>query len=179
MLSPGASTTPMMADFDERSLVLTGFMGTGKSTVGALLATQLQRPFIDVDELIVARTGWPIPDLFARYGEAHFRAIERGVCHEVAVRTGEVVATGGGALVDDASREVLLRYAFVVCLDADPNTIEARLVGETGRPLAGEWRERWQARAPIYASLPHHVWTEGRTPQQVAEEVIALWKSES
>lgn len=136
----------MMADFDERSLVLTGFMGTGKSTIGLLLATMLQRPFIDMDELIVARTGWPVADLFARYGEAHFRAIERGICHEVATRTGEVVATGGGALVDDSSREVLLRYAFVVCLDADPDTIEARLVGETGRPLAGQWRERWQAR---------------------------------
>jgi len=169
----------MMADFDEHSLVLTGFMGTGKSTVGALLAVQLQRPFVDMDGLIVARTGWPIPDLFARFGEAHFRAIERGLCHELATRTGEVVATGGGALMDEASRAALLRYTFVVCLDAEPSTIETRLVGETGRPLAGQLRERWQARAPIYASLPYHVWTEGKTPEQVAEEVIALWKNGS
>jgi len=179
MGSPGASTIPMMAGFEDRSLVLAGFMGTGKSTVGRLLAARLQRPFVDMDELIVARTGWTIAELFARYGEGHFRAIEHGLCHELAARAGEVVATGGGALMDDASRAALLHHTFVVCLDAEPNTIEARLKPKSGRPLAGQWRERWQARAPIYAALPHHIWTEGKTPEQVAEEVIALWKKES
>lgn len=159
----------------DANIVLTGFMATGKSTVGALVAQALGRPFVDMDALIEMRTGWAIPELFGRFGEPHFRAIERGLCFELAVQNGLVVATGGGALVDDASREVLTRCCWVACLSADEAEIERRLSLGDNRPLASQWRPRLAQRQAMYASLPHQIQTTHKTPEILAQEVIELW----
>ncbi|HWP34554.1 MAG TPA: shikimate kinase, partial [Thermodesulfobacteriota bacterium] len=90
-----------------RNLVLVGLMGAGKSAVGRALAARLGRPFVDTDALVEARAGRPIPAIFAAGGEAAFRALEREVVAEVASRGGQVIATGGGAVVDPASRAAL------------------------------------------------------------------------
>lgn len=164
---------------DSRNIVLTGFMATGKSTVGALLAKKLHRVFFDVDTAIEHRTGLVIPRIFAEYSEPFFRAIEKGICHEIALQKNYVVATGGGAVVDEESRNALLKTGFVVCLIASPETIEARLKGSDSRPLAGEWRERLAERKKIYDLLPHQIDTTGKSPETVAEEVLALWQNAS
>lgn len=162
-----------------KNIVLTGFMATGKSTVAAILAKKLERVFADVDTVIEHRTGLTIPTIFAEYGESFFRAIEKGICHELCLRDNLVIATGGGAILDEDSRRAFLRTSFLVCLSASPELIEARLQSADNRPLANEWRERLKQRQKIYGSIPNQVDTSNKTPEQVAEEVLHLWQNES
>jgi shikimate kinase len=164
---------------DTRNIVLTGFMGTGKSTVGALLAAKLNRVFVDVDTAIEHRTGLTIPRIFADYSEPFFRAIEKGICHELMLEDHLVIATGGGAIVDDDTRREMLKHGFLVCLTAAPDVIEARIQSVDIRPLAGEWRKRLEERQSIYDNLPRLVNTTDKTPEQVTEEVLSLWQNAS
>jgi 3-dehydroquinate synthase len=159
---------------EPRNVVLTGFMGTGKSTVARLLAEALGRPCVDTDELIAARAGKSIPTIFEQLGEAAFRALEADVCAELAAQSGLVVATGGGMLVSPENRAVLLRSAVVICLDAAPETIAQRLQSEGGRPLAGRWQALYEARRPVYAALPYHVPTDDQPPEAVTQAVLHL-----
>ena len=124
-----------------RSIVITGFMGTGKTTAARALADRLGWPLLDMDAEIERRAGRSIRAIFAEQGEPAFRQMERALVAELAAGSGMVIATGGGALVDEGSRERLLASACVVCLDAAPEVIEARLAGSSARPLAGEWRD--------------------------------------
>lgn len=159
---------------EPRSIVLTGFMGTGKSTVARLLAEALGRPLVDSDDLIVERAGLTIPEIFAQQGEAAFRALEARLCAELAAQTGLVIATGGGMLIPPGNRALMLRSAVVICLDAAPETIEARLNTSAGRPLAGQWRELYEARKPVYAALPHHLATDDLTIGQAVQALRSL-----
>ncbi|GIK29420.1 MAG: shikimate kinase [Chloroflexi bacterium] len=159
------------------NIVLTGFMGTGKSTVGRLVAGRLKLPFIDTDALIEARTGRTIPAIFAEDGESAFRAMERDVCAELADQRGLVIATGGGTLIDPRNCAVLAPNAMIVCLWASPEAIESRLSHTGHRPLAATWRGLLEQRTPIYRQLPYHVDTTGRAPHDTAQEVIALWQA--
>lgn len=152
-------------------------MATGKSTVGQLVADELGLAFVDTDELIEARAGRSIPTIFAQDGEAAFRALERDVCAELATRAGLVIATGGGMLIDPRNRAALEPNALIVCLWASPETIEKRLAGSAGRPLASTWRALLEQRTPVYCQLPHHIDTTGRAPEDTAREVIALWQT--
>lgn len=166
-----------MATRSEQNIVVTGFMGTGKTTVGQYLAVRLERPFVDTDAEIERRAGRSIAAIFAQDGEAAFRRIEARLCRFYAGQRGLVIATGGGMLVDPGNREVMLASGFVVCLDASPDTIRARLAGETNRPLFnGDWEALLALRQPAYAEMPYHVNTDGQPPEAVAEEVLALWK---
>jgi shikimate kinase len=163
----------------ERNIVLTGFMATGKTTVGQIVAIKLGRVFYDVDTAIEHRTGLTIPRIFAEHSEPFFRAIEKGICHEIALQKNLVVATGGGAIIDDDNRDALLKTSFVVCLSASPEIIEARLLKFDLRPLAGKWRELLEKRSSIYEALPNCIDTSEKTPEQVAEEVLILWQNAS
>lgn len=159
-------------------IVLAGFMGTGKTTVAIALAERLQWAWVDTDALLQARLGgMPVRGVFARYGEPFFRAVEKGICLEVSLWHKHVIATGGGALLDEQTRTWLVERCFVVCLTAKPETIEARLAGETDRPLAGQWRTLLAQRQPIYDSLPYQVATDDKTPLAISEEVVALWQA--
>lgn len=166
-----------MNEAAQRPIILAGFMATGKTTVGQILAERLQREFIDMDELIVQRTGCAIADLFAKYGERFFRTIEKGICHELSIRRSMVISTGGGALMDADSRAVMLAHGFVVCLLADPAVIEQRLRLSSDRPLAPTWRELLAARMPVYQSFPLQMDTTHKNPDQIAEEILSLWFS--
>ena len=164
---------------DPRNLVLTGFMGTGKSTVGQMLATQLDRVFFDMDTAIEHRTGLTIPRIFAQYSEPFFRAIEKGICHELALQQHLVIATGGGALIDEDNRRIMQQTGFVVCLTATPDSIEARLKQSDARPLAGRWRELLALRQPMYDQFAHCIDTTDKTPDTITEEILTLWQNES
>ena len=115
------------------NIVLTGFMGTGKSTVGRLLAERLGYEWIDTDEFIETAHG-PIPEIFATGGEEAFRTLERTVTAKLAERDGQVISTGGRLMLDPANAAAL-DGAVVFCLTADADTIAAR----TG-PAAADWR---------------------------------------
>ncbi|HOU15899.1 MAG TPA: 3-dehydroquinate synthase [Anaerolineae bacterium] len=162
------------------NLVLTGFMGTGKTTVGREVARRLGRAFVDMDDIIAARAGKPIPRIFAENGEAAFRALEAAVCAELSAQDGLVIATGGGALVDAENRRVMQRGGVVICLDATPDEILRRVGDNHERPLLNVADPRAEvarllaARREAYAAIPWHVQTDGRAVEDVATQVLAL-----
>jgi shikimate kinase len=138
-----------------RSVILVGFMGAGKSSVGRLLARRLGLCFLETDAIIEAREGRSIPEIFAERGEAHFRALEARVLEELTERTGHVIATGGGFPCRPGAMERLGALGTVVWLSADFDVLHARATRGGGRPmLAGRTREEaralWEARQAYY-----------------------------
>jgi shikimate kinase len=118
-----------------RSIVLVGLMGAGKSTVGRRLAKRLGLPFADADEEIERSAGHSITEIFDRYGEAAFRAGERRVIARLIDGPVKVIATGGGAFADEATRALILERCIAVWLDADTETLVGRLGRRSHRPL--------------------------------------------
>ena len=169
-----------MADAGRRNIVLTGFMGTGKTTVGRILAERLAMEFVDTDELIEERHG-PIPEIFEQQGEARFREMEWAVAQELSDRRDLVIATGGHMMLDPRCAGALEPASTVVCLTADPRTVLGRIArpGAAQRPLlrCGDPYERvkqlLEERAAGYARF-RSVDTEGLDPQEVADAVVDL-----
>jgi shikimate kinase / 3-dehydroquinate synthase len=165
---------------NHRNVVLTGFMGTGKTSAGRLLAERLGWPFVDLDDRIVAAAGKPIPAIFAEDGELAFRDLETLACQAIGEEWGLVVATGGGAVLRPANREALIAAGTVICLEASPDAILERVGSATDRPVLGEGNraervgQLLEERSEAYALLPHHVDTTGLTASQVADRVLAL-----
>ena len=161
----------------EKNIILTGFMGTGKTTVGQRLAERLQRPFLDSDALIVQRDGRSIADIFAEDGEAVFRAWERRVALELAQRQGWVIATGGRLMLDAENAAALSASGLVYCLTAVPQTILARVQGGAKRPLLSgpDPTERIQRlldeRREGYGRFPQ-LSTDGKTADQIVDELL-------
>jgi len=161
------------------NLVLTGFMGTGKSTAGHFAAQMTGMPLVDTDKVIAARAGMPIREVFRSLGEPEFRRIERDLCTEIAARGGQVIATGGGMLVDPANMAAMMEHGIIICLWAPMEELRRRLTGDPSRPLAGEWEAVLGQRQRVYEAMPHHIYTEGKRPEQVAEEAVAIWRNHS
>jgi len=165
---PAEAPAPARADWRLRPIVLVGLMGSGKTTVGKRLAARLDWPFVDADAEIEEAAQMPIADIFARFGEAHFRDGERRVIARLMEGTRNrrepcVIATGGGAFVDPETRALILRDATAVWLDASLDTLAARvskrstrplLIGRDPRTVLGELMEK---RAPCYREAPIHV----------------------
>ncbi len=162
------------------NIVLTGFMGVGKSAVGREVAARLQRTFIDMDETIEQQAGMSISDIFARHGEDVFRAMETALLRELTQRQGLVIATGGGTLIPAENRVMATRSSLVICLTAGMDTILERVQADESRPLlAGNNRsDRIKTllaqRAAAYDEIPYQIDTTGRSIAEVADEVIAL-----
>ena len=111
------------------NVMITGFMGTGKTVVGREVAQRLGWPFVDMDAEIERRAGKPIARIFVEEGEATFRRMERELCHELAARQELVIATGGGALIPDENREILSANGLVVCLTCEVSELLHRMEG--------------------------------------------------
>lgn len=142
------------------NLVLVGYRGTGKSSIGAALGRALGWPVVSTDTLVVERLGHPIAEFVAARGWARFRAIEREVVIDAAERDRVVIDTGGGAVLDPESREALKARGFVVWLRASPTTIADRIARDGGRPAlrAGETATSeietvLAEREPIYGAM--------------------------
>jgi 3-dehydroquinate synthase len=164
------------------NIVLAGFMGTGKTTVGRELAWQLRRSFVDVDEEVMRRTGLAIPDYFARHGEGAFRQQETAALAEIARSAGQkVVAAGGGAAMTPENRAFLHRIGPVICLEAPLNVLWNR-VAQTDRPLARD-RDAFAAllerRQAVYRGLPYHVSTRSGSPAAIAQVIAARFSASS
>ncbi len=167
----------------ERKLVLTGFMATGKSVVGAIAARRLGWPLVDTDRELVARAGKPVAAIFSEDGEGRFRALERELIAELCQQARPaVIATGGGALADQANYTALARAGVIICLAARPEVIAARVLragatrpklAEGGKPLLERIGELLAARASVYALAAITIETSGLTPEEVAERVLA------
>ncbi len=160
-----------------RPLVLSGFMATGKSTVGRSVAQRLKRPFVDLDQLIEDQAGCSISELFRTRGEPAFRALERQALLDVLRDDAVVLSVGGGALLDRAMRLDVLERARVVTLRASAAEVARRAATDTARPLLGATAdvEGTQAllelRAPSYAECHASVDTEGRDVAAVVADV--------
>lgn len=168
-----------------RNIVLTGFMGTGKTAVGRLLAERLQRPLIDVDSEIEREHGTSIAEIFAGQGEAAFRSMEAAVIRRLAGTEGSIISTGGGAVLREENLDTLRRTGIVVCLTASPETVLKRTsVAAGARPLLrtedplGRIIEMLRVRRPFYEKADLIIDTEGKTPADVAEEIIARIEDE-
>ena len=159
-------------------ITLTGFMGSGKTTVGRLLADALGCPFMDLDDLVVKKAGKSIPDIFAQDGEPAFRQLEAQVLRKTVDKYAEstaVLALGGGAVLAPASAALLHEKTVCIYLRATLDTLLARLEGETaGRPLAdASLADRLASREPIYEETAHVIIdTDGLSPDEVADEII-------
>ena len=159
-------------------ITLTGFMGSGKTTVGKVLADFLGCPFMDLDDLVVKKAGKSIPDIFAQDGEPAFRQLEAQVLRKTVEKYAEstaVLALGGGAVLAPSSAALLHEKTVCIYLRASLETLLTRLEGETaGRPLAdASLADRLAAREPIYEKTAHVVIdTDGLSPDEVADEII-------
>jgi shikimate kinase len=150
-------------NFHGRSLVLVGLMGAGKSTVGRRLAARLGMDFIDADEEIEHAAGMPISAMFEKFGEAAFRDGERRVIARIIAGPPCVLATGGGAFVNPETRALILGEALAIWLDADIDTLVARVARRDTRPLLKDKDPREvltalaAVRNPLYAEAPLRV----------------------
>lgn len=165
---------------EKQNVVLTGFMATGKSTVGRLLAAQLGYIFVDTDELIVARDGRSIADIFREEGEGAFRRWESLIAQELAGQSGLVIATGGRLMLDEGNAAALMANGRVFCLTAAPETILARLQDDDGkRPLldvpepAQQIERLLELRKERYGRFPQ-IATNDKTPDQIAAEILQM-----
>jgi shikimate kinase len=164
------------------NIVLIGYRGTGKSTVGKLLARRLGHELVSTDAEIVKRAKQSIPEIVAQHGWEYFRDVESDVCRDLAERDQLVIDTGGGAILRPQNVEVLKRNGKLIWLTATVETITARIGGDTQRPsLTGtksfvdEIRDVLRDRAPKYqAAADHVVQTDGRSIQHLIEAILAL-----
>ncbi|MBQ8343197.1 MAG: shikimate kinase [Clostridia bacterium] len=163
------------------NLILCGMMGCGKTTIGREIAAHSGKICCDTDEKIVEKHG-RIADIFARYGEAHFREIETETVRALAQKDDLVIATGGGLVLKEENVELLKKSGKIVYLRAKKETLLIRLQNDGQRPLlqsekglSDRLEELLKARAPIYENVADHVVdVDGKTPDEIAAEIIAL-----
>ena len=174
-------TTPdkLTAGIRPRRIVLTGFMGSGKSTVGPLLAARLGWRFVDADDVIAAEAGCSIPEIFTREGEAAFRERERAVIARLAGESALVLALGGGALETEATRSLLLDApeTLLVHLEVELATTLARCRGtEHLRPILADeanLESRYRRRMPLYRTAHLSIAVDTLAPGQVADAILS------
>lgn len=167
------------------NIILTGAMGTGKSTVGRTLARELDWQLVDTDEMIEQRAGKTIPEIFAEQGEPGFRKIESDVARSLAGLERHVIATGGGILKTPGNYEILLAGGFVVLLEATAEEIYERIKDATHRPLIdpndpmGSIKRLLEERREMYGQVEVKIPTTGLNHHQVAEKIIALYDAQA
>jgi len=165
-----------------KNVILVGFMGTGKTAVGRVLAKRLGLRFVDMDDIIEEREGMKIPEIFEKKGERYFRHAESKVARDIALQSGLVVAAGGGAVIDEENVRNLKSNGVMFCLVATPETIFSRTKGHTHRPLLNvsdpkeKIAELMAKRAEYYARADYRIDTGNLTVEGVADKIMELIK---
>ena len=159
------------------TVYLCGFMGCGKSHVGRMLAAQLNRELIDLDKYIVAMEKLSIPEIFDKFGEPHFRKLESKYIRELA--GGKIVATGGGALINDETAKFARESGISVYINTSFNICYRRIKGDTNRPLVmnntpGQLEELYNKRAEIYQKNATFMVNGNTRDSIIAEEIKKL-----
>ena len=121
----------------QKNIALTGFMAVGKSAVGRQLARRLKRPFVDLDRVIEDKEGMGVQEIFRQRGEGYFRRVEKEILKEILSKDEQVIATGGGAILDDQSLKLLRDRSILICLTASPKNLVRRSGAKPLRPLLG------------------------------------------
>jgi len=160
-----------------KNIILTGFMGVGKTSVGTRLARDLGYVFVDTDELIEADQKITITEIFSTFGEPYFRDVEARVIGSVLAGEGQVVATGGGAVIREENRRAFKENGVTICLTAHPESIYGRIRHETHRPLLQgpgpqeKIRELLAAREQFYRQADFIIDTSERSVESVITEI--------
>lgn len=166
----------------DQNIVLIGFMGTGKTEVGKLLARMLDRDFYDSDTEIERIAGLSVSQIFRKHGEGFFRQIEKHVVRELSLKERAVIATGGGVVLDRENISLLKKNGIIVCLQAGPDVICRRVKDQQNRPLLqeGDLLEKINglltARQELYRCADYYIDTGDKTAAEAAQEVISLLK---
>lgn len=162
------------------NIYLVGFMGTGKTSVGRLLAKEKKLSFVDLDELIELKEQRRIVDIFAKDGEPYFRKIEKKILKQVATQKKFVVACGGGIVLDKDNIKLMKKTGTLICLSAKSEEILKRISQSTHRPIlnVNKPKERIELllkmRAPYYMQADHTVDTSKLTIKQVVQKIIRV-----
>jgi shikimate kinase len=156
-----------------RSIVLVGMMGAGKSSVGRRLAARLGIPFIDADAEIESAAGRTIPEIFAEHGESYFRAGEARVIARLLEQGPQVMATGGGAVMDASTRALIREKGVSVWLKADLDVLLKRTRRRGDRPLADKIKDLLPQREPIYALADITVLSRDEPHDTIVDEVVS------
>jgi len=161
-----------------KNLILTGFMGTGKTEVGRELARLLTMKLIDIDTEIIKSAKMSINQIFEQFGEQKFREMETEMIEKVSREKNVLISTGGGAVLRQENMDALKKTGMVICLMATPETILRRTSGTNARPLLQvekpleKINELLNFRKPFYEKADMMIDTEDKTPLQIAEEII-------
>jgi shikimate kinase len=172
----------MAAPRQIKNIALIGFMGTGKSTVGRIVADQLKFEFLDTDALIEERSGKKITEIFAQNGEAEFRKLEAQLVSELATRTNTIISTGGGLPANPDNLASLKKHSLVFCLWLGPEKIYERVKDQTHRPLLndpdplGKIRNLLAAREKFYKQADVLLNSEVRSAREVAQQVVTQFR---
>jgi shikimate kinase len=162
------------------NIVITGFMGTGKTTVGREIARRLGMKFYDTDQMVEDHSRMSITEIFERFGEDRFRELERNLMSELLESAeGAVISTGGGTLLDAGIDDLLLKSSIIFCLASRGEILQERIGSALTRPLAGKGQclgGLLKSRERLYAAMPNQIDTSDLTPGQVADEVIRIYE---
>ena len=162
----------------KNNLILTGFMGTGKTSLGKLLAEKLGRCFVDLDQKIEQDTGLTVPQIFEMYGEKYFRELEKKAVEEVSQRRNLVIATGGGTVKDEENIRMLKSSGMIICLTTEPEEIFRRTERRGERPVLDGGEDRLATikkllteRQKFYAQADYTVDTTDWSPLQIMNDI--------
>jgi shikimate kinase len=164
----------------KKNIIITGFMGTGKTVVAIELARKLGMKFIDMDQLIEERQGMTIADIFVRYGEKYFREQEDKLVQELSQGENIVIATGGGTLLNSDNIRILNQEGKIICLYATPQVLYNRLKQKNNRPLINgknvlnKINHLLEKRKRIYDSFYWKINTSNLSVQEVVDKIIEL-----
>jgi len=162
------------------NIFLTGFMGSGKTTVAQLLALSINWKYVDIDSLIETKLGKTIKECFEQEGESFFREIESELLMDVAQKTHQVISTGGGIVLNESNRVTMRKSGSVIWLAATPETIFSRVSNNTNRPVLGNTpslekiTEILKYRLPFYQEADIKIVTDNKKPESINQEIITL-----
>ncbi|UNC92563.1 shikimate kinase [Candidatus Contubernalis alkaliaceticus] len=165
-----------------RNIIISGFMGTGKTVTGIKLSQYLKCPFIDIDAVVEEMEMKSISNIFKEKGEDYFRKLETQAIKRVLKREGQVISTGGGSLLKQENRKLLKDGGLLFCLSASPEEIYRRVGGAGGRPLLegkdplNKIRMILSERQSIYNEVSHSIETDGKSPEEVAKRIFKIVK---
>ncbi len=164
------------------NIVLVGFMGTGKTSVGRRISKKLEMSLIDTDNVIEQDSGMVISDIFARYDEFYFRDLESAAVCKVSGLDNHVIATGGGIVLRKSNLKMLKQNGIVFCLTAPPETIWKQVRHSTHRPLLqtshplDEIRQMLAIRAPYYARADYDIQTTNSSIDEIADRIVKIFQ---
>ena len=162
------------------NIYLVGFMGTGKTAVGKILAKKLGKEFVEMDALIEEKQGSKIVDIFTKQGEAYFRSLEKTLLGSLSEREDLVISCGGGLICDQENLKLLKETGVVFALTASVSTIYQRTKEHSHRPILNvadpqeKIKQLLKERAPCYAQAQHSIDTDGLCPEEIADKIIAI-----